>query len=353
MDLYVRRSDAEDLDIDQSFINLGYTQRGSTVINISPVVADVDCGEHAVLYNVKVRTVLSQAHSDILTILQQLKNRPQVDVLFYREAFSEFNFLQRGMSLYVDGDVDITASKLRGIPVTMTGQFSNIDEIFEPSLQTINIPIEYFLFRNTNIYPTLAVFTGADYLGNYISTTIGLRSGYFDDSSDSVSQLGFTLQGLNFKLSAAISVTSLSGREIGLALFGSNNYAYLFLVHNGTLKVWRIKISTETVTLVATYNLVHNTATESFTLMLVVNNDGTVGVYDDSTLIGTYTFSHHDTSGYYTGLAIKANNGAGSEDNRLSLLNYTSDLFIPDYLMADEFEHFTEVAYDDGEIEQE
>jgi hypothetical protein len=70
-------------------------------------------------------------------------------------------------------------------------------------------------------------------------------------------------------------------------------------------------------------------------------------------LIGTYTFSHHDTSGYYTGLAIKANNGAGSEDNRLSLLNYTSDLFIPDYLMADEFEHFTEVAYDDGEIEQE
>ena len=349
MDIYIRRSDAEDLDDthDKSFINLGYTKRGSTSVNITPVIVDIDCGQHAIKYEVKISTVLAQAHSDIMTIVKNMKTRENVDLLFYREAFSTDNFITRGMSMYVDGSVAISAHENRGIPVTFTGHFSNIDEIFEPSLQTINIPIEYFLFRNTNIISGLPVFTKNDYLGtNYITTTIGERSGYFDDSSTDISQLGFTLQSTLFRLSAAVTITSLSGREIGLALCG-DTYAHWFAIHNGTCKCYKVRLSDGYTSLQATYNLIHNTASESFTLMIEVNGT-TAKVYDDSTLIGTYTLSVTDC---YIGLVIKNNNGAGTEDNRLSLLNYTSDLFLPNYLMADEFEHFTEVVYADVEPE--
>jgi hypothetical protein len=266
-----------------------------------------------------------------------------VDVLYYREAFSADNFINRNMSVYVDGDIEISAQKNRGIPVTFTGQFSNIDEIFEPSLQTINIPVEYFLFRNTNIISALPVFTGADYLGAYISTTLEERSGYFDDSTNNISQLGFTLSSNAFKLSAAVTITSLSGREIGLAIVGDIDYAHWFNIHNGTCKAYKVRISDGYTVLQQTYNLVHNTASESFTLKIEVNA-GIAKIYDDTTLIGTYTLSGTD---FYVGFDIKNNNGAGSEDNRLGSFNYQSDLFLPDYLMADEFEHFTDVAWDD------
>ncbi len=347
MDIYVRRSDAEYLDDthDKSFVNLGYTSRGSTVVNISPVIADTEGGEHAILYNVKVRTVLAQAHADILTILKNLKTRENVDVLYYHEAFSESNFIQRNMSLYVDGDIDISASKNRGIPVTFTGQFSNIDDIFKPSLQTINIPLEYFVYRNSILFNSMNPFTGADLNDFKISTNVGVRSGYLDDSSDNSSQLGFSLQSSAFIISAEIVITSLSGREIGFALNHNNTFGSMYLVHNGKVNIYSSKTNVAP-SLKTSFNLIHNTATESFTLSMKVTGT-TVDIYDNTTLIGSYTLTNPNSYGYYVGLAIKDNDGNGSESNTLGNFNYQSDLFLPEYLMADEYEHYTEVDYVD------
>lgn len=319
-DLYLRADGGQ-------FTGVGHVQRDSCIINLQPMLANVEDNDHATNYQVKIRTVIAQTDIADIDFLASLKNAQQVDALFYFEPFHLNNFILEKVSFYAEGDVPIAYRKARTIPVVLSGHFLNIDKIFKSSVIEAEVTSDYFVEHDTKITAALTDFAAANLTAwagdgpsqNVFDTSKGAHDGYYKETANYETPYGFSANSLNFSLKCKTYITSLTGREIGLAiatksagLGGTSGFGYLFLKHNGKLNIYEVTRSSGAVALKKTLNLIHVALSQIKTFEAIII-DHVVKFYDHGEYVGSYTIPNPDNDGYMIGVAVKDNNGTGSE----------------------------------------